>query len=242
MARWFRIYDDCIDDPKIGNLPDALFRAWFSFLCVSSRFKGKIPDNLKDLAHIMRMSESDVANALTNLQMHGLVDKISKGYEPHNWKQRQFVSDVSTERVKQFRKRQRNVSLGKRPQRQSTETDTETDKTILVSKLTEFETFWDQYPKKVARRAAERAYRAALSRATPEQIQAGLQSYRKQMDGKEAQYIAHAATWLNADRWADEAGTSTGLGIVVDMSAFNSPEELEGQRKAMERYGIKQAV
>ena len=128
----------------------------------------------------------------------------------------------------------------------SPETETEAyrkeKETNIADKSAEFEKFWDQYPKKVARRAAERAYRAALERASAEVIEAGLQSYRRQMDGKDAQYIAHAATWLNADRWADEAGTSTGASLVVDLSAFNSPEELEGQRKAMEFYGIKQAV
>jgi len=241
MARWFRVYDDCIDDPKVGNLSDALFRAWFSFLCVSSRFMGTIPNDKKALAHIMRMSESDVENALTNLQLCGLIDKIGKRHEPHNWRKRQFVSDVSTARVKQFRKRQRNVSETPPETETETETDTKKKKDISVSKLTGFDVFWNDYPKKVAKRDAEKAFRAALKRATPEVIQAGLQRYRKQMDGKEAQYIAHAATWLNADRWADEAGTSTGASLVVDLSAFNSPEELEGQRKAMELYGIKQA-
>lgn len=100
-----------------------------------------------------------------------------------------------------------------------------------------FEKFWDQYPKKVAKKEAERAFRAALKKSSIEKILAALHSYRLQMDGKKPEYIAHAATWLNGERWNDQAGTDTGLGIVVDMSAFNSPEEVEFQNRMKEKYG-----
>jgi hypothetical protein len=40
----------------------------------------------------------------------GLLDVTSVGLEPHNWRSRQYKSDVSTARVKQYRERHRNVS------------------------------------------------------------------------------------------------------------------------------------
>lgn len=110
--------------------------------------------------------------------------------------------------------------------------------TDSADKSAMFVEFWAEYPKKVARRAAERAYLSALSRAPAAEVLAGLKRYRLTVDGKEPRYIAHAATWLNADRWADESGTSTGNGIALNMAAFNTPEEIEHQRRMREKHGL----
>lgn len=68
-----------------------------------------------------------------------------------------------------------------------------------------FAEFYIAYPKHVARRAAVKAYRAAVKRAAPVTILAGALAYGRQCAGKEVEFIAHPATWLNADRWADDA-------------------------------------
>jgi len=64
-----------------------------------------------------------------------------------------------------------------------------------------FAEFYAAYPRKEARRKAEQAWRAAVKRATPADILAGLARF----DFKpERQYQPMPATWLNQDRWADE--------------------------------------
>lgn len=68
----------------------------------------------------------------------------------------------------------------------------------------EFDQFWEVYPRKVAKGAAKKAYRNALKRATAEEILAGAKRYAKFLAGSDPQFIAHAASWLNADRWLDE--------------------------------------
>ncbi len=68
-----------------------------------------------------------------------------------------------------------------------------------------FERFWEIWPNKVAKRAAEKAFPNALKRAgSIEVMLAGIDraahSSRKWREG----YIPNPATWLNADRWNDD--------------------------------------
>lgn len=64
-----------------------------------------------------------------------------------------------------------------------------------------FAEFWSAYPRKEAKRAAVKAYRAALKRATAEDILKGAKRYAATRP--EPRFTAMGATWLNADRWED---------------------------------------
>lgn len=72
----------------------------------------------------------------------------------------------------------------------------------------DFEAFWSEYPRRVGRGQAEKAYAAARKVASHEEIMAGLQSQLPTLAAREAKYIPHASTWLNGGRWADEVGTA----------------------------------
>ena len=67
-----------------------------------------------------------------------------------------------------------------------------------------FQEFWQVYPRKVAKRAAEKAYEKALRSAHHDDIMFGLSQQLPALEAKEKQYIPHAATWLNGERWLDE--------------------------------------
>lgn len=110
MTRWFRFYDSALDDSKVQRLPAEAFRFWVNFLCLASRNNGNVSRNVSDLAFAFRMSEADVKEALAVVYEAGLIDDVGDGYEPHNWGERQYKSDTSTERVKRFRKRSETVS------------------------------------------------------------------------------------------------------------------------------------
>lgn len=79
----------------------------------------------------------------------------------------------------------------------------------------EFETlFWPEYPRKVGKDAARVAYRAARRRGvTVDQLRDGLRRFVKEKAGTEKRFIAHAATWLNGGRWADEPETPVRPGV-----------------------------
>ena len=103
-GRWFRIYDEVLSDPKIQTLSDKLHRFWFDCLCIASKNGGCLPA-IQDIAWTIRKSESAVASMVAELNEKGLLDREGTTFCPHNWNARQFVSDVSTERVKRFRER-----------------------------------------------------------------------------------------------------------------------------------------
>jgi hypothetical protein len=64
----------------------------------------------------------------------------------------------------------------------------------------EFEEFWSHYPRKVDRAKAERAFRAALKRASFDEILFGVIAYRDDPK-RDPDYTKYPATWLNSDSW-----------------------------------------
>lgn len=66
-----------------------------------------------------------------------------------------------------------------------------------------FEEWWSLYPRKVSKGSARKAFKAALKKTDADALMAGVRSYAEKVRGKDAQYIAHAATWLNGERWLD---------------------------------------
>lgn len=70
-----------------------------------------------------------------------------------------------------------------------------------------FESFWKEYPRKIGKGAAEKAWKKIKpSKETVEAILTAVSVQKKsdqwQKDG--GQFIPHPATWLNQKRWEDE--------------------------------------
>ena len=68
-----------------------------------------------------------------------------------------------------------------------------------------FEEFWSQYPRKVARKDAERAWK----KLDASQQFAALQSLPIhvkywELSGRTKETTPHASSWLNGERWTDE--------------------------------------
>lgn len=133
MSRWFRYYDEALDDPKVQRLPGDLFKFWVNLLCLASRHEGRVPP-VEDVAFSLRVTETVAARHLETLAGCGLLDSLEGDVSaPHNWNGRQFKADVSTERVKRFRKRQmkRDETVSETPP--DTDTESETDTSSLRS-------------------------------------------------------------------------------------------------------------
>jgi hypothetical protein len=67
-----------------------------------------------------------------------------------------------------------------------------------------FKEFWDNYPKKIDKAKAFRAFKSALKRAKFEDILAGAIAYRNDPTRK-PDYTKYPASWLNADAWENAA-------------------------------------
>ena len=69
----------------------------------------------------------------------------------------------------------------------------------------DFEAFWKIYPRHVAKKPASEVYRR-LRRTVPAQvILDGAARYAAETAGRATEHIAHPKSWLNAERWTDEA-------------------------------------
>lgn len=139
MSRWLRINEDCIHNPKILKLPEALRWQWVALLCVASQNDGALPP-IDDVALCLRVTEAKAAEFITKLVKARLIDRDGEVFVPHNWKKRQFKTDGSdptnAQRQKRYRDRQRNDSNGvtdngsndvmdKRPEQSRAETESE---------------------------------------------------------------------------------------------------------------------
>ncbi len=126
--RWLRLYDDVLDDPKVQQLPPALFKHWINLLCLASKSdpRGSLP-SVADVAFRLRLPTGKVSVILASLTSVGLLDQTPDGHAVHGWNGRQRASDDVTERVRRHRDRQDETLQTRSVQRSETPLDTDTD-------------------------------------------------------------------------------------------------------------------
>jgi hypothetical protein len=130
MSRWFRFYDEVLNDSKVQRLPPDLFKAWVNLLCIASKNDGRIP--VDDVAFGLRMSPDDAAGAMIAMNQAGLIVAFDGYYMPHNWLKRQYKSDVTdptaANRQQRYRNKHRNATVTVTPTRVRDRADTERKK------------------------------------------------------------------------------------------------------------------
>ena len=203
MSRWFRLYEDVLNDPKVQRLEPTLFKHLINIWCLSSKHDGKLP-GVEDISFGLRITKDEVKKTLDFLVGAELLEKKGRNLVPHNWNGRQFKSDVSTERVKQFRKRRETVS--ETPPDTDTDTDTDTEsKTLAQNKnlsYDAFDTFWEVYPRKVGKGSARTAFiKQTVSLQT---LLDGVHRLGQYVSESDPTFTPHPATWLNREGWLDE--------------------------------------
>lgn len=111
--QWFRFYSEALDDPKVQRLPGDLFKAWVNLLCLANEQeeRGTLP-LLDDIAFRLRLDHQKAEDALSGLRRAGLLEHNADTdeYRIHAWDKRQYASDVSTDRVRKFREKQRETA------------------------------------------------------------------------------------------------------------------------------------
>jgi hypothetical protein len=208
--KWFRFYDDALNDPKVQKLPGDVFKTWVNLLCVASKNNGAIPSDMESLTFILRMPESKITAHIQVIKGAGLLDE-GETLTPHNWQGRQYESDSAALRMRRHRQRKRDgdsdvtrdvtVTDDVTAELRSRTEQNRTEQSHAVTRDGDFDEFWKAYPRRADRRHAEKAYRSALKRASHGEILQGLKGYAFSPDPK---FIPLAATWLNGDRWRDE--------------------------------------
>jgi uncharacterized protein YdaU (DUF1376 family) len=101
-----------------------------------------------------------------------------------------------------------------------------------------FAEFWKAYPRKVGKGAALKAWAKIKSKA--DTLQAILKAIAWQRTADQwtkdgGQFIPHPSTWLNEQRWLDEAPTKASTPIPFDREAYEAKRKVE-LAAARERY------
>src|SRR5690348_10504973 len=67
MTRWFRVYVDLVDNPKVQRLDGALFKALINLWCLASANDGSLPP-IDEIAFKLRMKPEKAQRVLTELR------------------------------------------------------------------------------------------------------------------------------------------------------------------------------
>jgi hypothetical protein len=109
MSRWFRFYDDAINDPTLQRLSGDKFKLWVNLPCIASKHNGVLPP-LTDLCFLLRIGEDKISALLDDFSDKGLLDPVDgepMTYAPHKWSERQYADGSAAERAKRYRSRKR---------------------------------------------------------------------------------------------------------------------------------------
>lgn len=111
QMRWLRLWTDVIDDPKLLLLsPDD---RWYYIAILACKRTGVMdePDSVetrdRKMALSLRLDHRERDEVRRRLVEARLIDE---DWQPLGWEKRQFASDSSTARVREYRKRYGNVS------------------------------------------------------------------------------------------------------------------------------------
>jgi hypothetical protein len=102
-----KLYFEILDDPKMGRLPDWLWRRAIElFLLAGENGNDGLLQPVSDMGWRLRTSEDDLVKSLLALSQIGVVHETPEGWVVTHFKERQF-SD-SAERMRRFREKSRN--------------------------------------------------------------------------------------------------------------------------------------
>lgn len=220
--QWFKFWGgEYLGDPKIFGLNDGERSCWLTLLCLASISSEPGKVFFLTEKQLMLMSGLDfedlghwkkVEGVLDQFKEFNMIEIRENFIEILNYKKRQEGSLTEAERKFLQRKNQKEnehvrTMSGQGGGQVSGENRIEEnriDKNIYIDL---FEKFWNEYPRKVAKKKALASYEKIENlEVTHEKIMAALNAYKQseQWQEKHGQFIPHPATWLNQERWNDE--------------------------------------
>ena len=222
-VKWIKITTDMFDDEKIRlieSMPegDAILVTWIKLLTLAGKTNDNgtiyltetIPYTEDMLTTICRRPLQIIRLALQTFEKlemiaieNGIINIVN--WEKHqNIERLQQIREQTRTRVARFREKQRLLS---EPVTLRNAEVTQQNKNKNKNIYSHFSLFWERYPKKLAKRDAEKAFAKInpdekLFNLILEKLELYKQSEAWLKDG--GQFIPYPATWLNGRRWEDE--------------------------------------
>ena len=181
---WVKLHRSLLNDYHWQRLPIASKAlAPMLWLVASEHENGTITDTVDAIAWRTGFDTDVFSEALKPLIDKGFISLLSGCYQ-----------DASTMLAVNYQ-----VAIPE------TERETKKEKKRIPPSVDGFDLFWNEYPRKVGRGLAVKAWSKAIAKTLPATIMDGLTQWKRSKDfPSEEKYIPHATTWLNAERWLDQ--------------------------------------
>ena len=200
--KWFRLWNDIMDDPKMLSLDNRQFRIMIYLFCYCSEQENQgkfLKQSVQDIAWRLRTPETEIIDCLEKLEKADIINQNKHYIQFKNWDKRQPNSDNRANRrdyMREYRKKQTES-----PENPELNPKKQTTKPINIP----FEKFWDKYNYKVGRRDKVKTKWIGLSAVNRGLIMAHLDNYVKSTH-KNGKFPCrkHPQTYLNNESWLDE--------------------------------------
>lgn len=215
---WLKFYpQDWMIDPKVDDLSAVDRICYITMMCLAhiSKKRGTIIDFSEDKvirqAKFKTRDEMDSAIGFTE-RMKNMLRVRGTSVTLPNFKKRQESQLTGYERVKKHREALKNKDKSRKNDKGNDNAmitlDIEEDIDKEEERIHTFDQFWSSYPKKVAKRKAELAWKK-IKPSEHALIYADVQKRSASEDWRKnnGQFIPYPATYLNGERWKDQANT-----------------------------------
>ncbi len=192
---WIKLYRGLLDDPDWHDLPGESAKALVMLWLIASEdktHKGNLP-SVRRLAFRLRVTDAEMARHIVNLSHFLICDDITAISERYQGDTPETERETETEREAEGERCA--ASEPKRPR---------AARTVVYS--AEFEKFWEAYPKKAGKLDAYKAFKAAKSKPTLDEMIAIAKKHAAsyKWTKENGRFRLNAATWINGARWEDD--------------------------------------
>lgn len=222
---FIKVHNGLPEHPKVVDLSDRAFRNLIELWCYSSR---NLTDGLVKKRQADKILTTKTRQELLNAR---LMELHPDGVQMHDYLLHQMskdeVADLHVSRSEAGRKGglakanslasatagaspgSRSKHLADKDVDKDVDKKEHTRKRVALDTDPHFTEFWSVYPRRIGKGAAKTAWPTALKKAEPVDIILGAKSFAVCCQGQDQNFIPYPATWLNAERWADEQAKPT---------------------------------
>lgn len=218
---WIAIHRKLLENP-ITSKPDYL-SVWVHLLLMANHKETSfIWNNQKQI-----LKEGQLLTGLKVLSKktgvaQGTVYRILNYLENEKQIEQQKTTKFTIITIVNWSKYQRNEKQNEKQIENRLKTDEKqietynNDNNVNNKYICSFDTFWENYPRKIGKRKANEKYiHLATSKQKEQEILEGLEQYlgKWKLEKTNLEYIPHPTTWLNQARWEDE--------VMVNRDVYN---------------------
>jgi hypothetical protein len=110
---WIKLYLEILDDPKLGRLPDRLWRRFIECCLMAGKFGkgGQLPES-SQIAWLLRISTDECELDLKQLAMTGMIQHNQEGWQVTNFSKRQAAIPDAVRKQQQRDNEKKDIYYG----------------------------------------------------------------------------------------------------------------------------------